>query len=96
MAHKVKSPTKTSLVLEALRSEILTEQQLRTKLPQCNANQICAALVHLKKRHAIGFLADEVTTLYYATPEADDRTKVVLERVEEEKGSRRRKSKQPK
>lgn len=92
MTRRLRVTTTTTLVLELLTREhdLLTQQQLRERLPQCNANQVSAALCHLVKRKAVGFLADDVTTLYYATPETDDRTKTVDERTPESKPRKRR------
>jgi hypothetical protein len=86
----------TALVFDLLKRDLLTEQQLRLRLPQCGSNQISAALVYLQKRKAIGFLADEVTTLYYATPETDDRSTVHEEYAPHTKPRRARRSMFPK
>lgn len=91
MRHK--QTTVTTLVLELLSTDLLTQAQVRERLPQCNANQVSAALIHLHKRHAIGFIADEKTTLWYATPDTDDRIKRVDERAPETKPRRKRSSK---
>lgn len=90
----LRSPSATALVFALLQCDLLTERQLRTKLPQCGANQISAALVYLAKRHAVAFLADAVTTLYYATPETDDRTKTIEEYTPHKKPGRTRRAAQ--
>lgn len=88
----IRVPAVTFLVFELLRRDLLTQEQLRKRLPQANGNQVSAALSHLVKHRAVAFLADEVTTLYYATPDTDNR---VYTREESPTGvtKRRRKSK---
>ena len=86
-----KRPTWTSLILEALTKadDFMTAQQLCVATG-ANINQVSAALHHLRKRHAVDCLASDNQLFWFATPEGDDRERVVEERRPEEPGTRRR------
>jgi len=86
-----KKPTWTCRVMETLtgREDFMTAAQLRAALG-CNINQMSAALIHLRRRQAIDCVVEpNGVAWWFATPETDDRSKHVDERVPEEKGSRK-------
>jgi len=86
-------PSKTSLVLKALEAadDFVTAAQLvKTMAAIANPNQISAALHHLKNRHAVDCMESDGSLWWYTTPDLDDRTKTVDERVVEENPRRRR------
>lgn len=83
-------PTWTHLVFEYLRvsDDFVTTAQIKAAV-NGNFNQIGAALSHLHKRKAVDFMVAEGVTYWFATPDTDNRSKQVEERVPEEPGSRR-------
>ena len=92
-----KEPTFTHLVLEQLRvaDDFVTVRQLMSAIPELNYNRASASLAHLYKGHAIDMIVSDGNTYWYATPELDDRTKRLEEKVREEPGSRNRRGRQP-
>jgi hypothetical protein len=81
-----KEPTKTSIVLACLvtADDFITASQLIERLAgKANPNQVSASLHHLKKRHAIDCMESDGKLWWYSTPELDDRSKIVEEKVVE-------------
>lgn len=73
------------------RDDFLTYPQVVEALPECNRNQVAAALSHLRKYKAAGAVPDDHGLLWwYATPDTDTRTKQVEQRVKEQPGNRTR------
>lgn len=88
-----KRPTWTSLILEALTKadDFMTAKQLGMAVGATH-NQVSAALHHLRNRHAVDCLASDDQLFWFATPDSDDRERVVEERRPEEPGTRRRRA----
>lgn len=89
-------PTWTALFLKALqaRDDFMTLPQLRTATG-ANGDQATATLHHLCRRKAVSAMNSDGVLWFYATPESDERTKTLDERVPEEPGSRNRKKRAP-
>jgi hypothetical protein len=88
-----RQPSKTLLVLQALKQadDFVTAKQLGELLAtKVNGNQLSAALFHLKNRHAVDCMESDGKLWWFTTPETDDRTKTVDERVVEDKPRRKR------
>ena len=88
-----KQPTWTALTLAALESRpdnFMTAAQLRAATG-ATRNQQSAALIHLRKRHAVDCVVEpDGVAWWFATTAYDDRTKHVDERCPEEPGNRHR------
>ena len=84
-------PTWTYLVEQALKEadDFMSLAQLVEKTGAAY-NQATAALSHLRKRRAVDSLESGGALWWFATPNTDNRSKTVEERVPEEPGSRRR------
>lgn len=87
-----KRPTWTSLVFEALvRANDFASVPMLMAATRGTVNQVTAALSHLAKRHAVeSVVGPDGKLWWFATPDYDDRIRVVEERVPEEPGNRRR------
>jgi hypothetical protein len=76
-----KEPTATTLVLTALRAvdDFMDRRMLRVALPGVKHDQIGAALIHLRKHHAVDVVIehDGVGWWYAAAPANDNRSRVV-------------------
>lgn len=92
---KHKEITHTTRVLEALirADDFRTTRQLKA-LTGGDYNQIGAALSHLKKHRAADCLTCEGELWWFATPESDDRSRHVDERVLESVPRRTRRKRQ--
>lgn len=92
--RKLKEPTSTSIVEETLRTldDFVTAPQLRdlTGLDTCH---LSASLCHLRKYSAADCIDADGQLYWYATPDTDVRTKVLLERTPESKPRRTRRTK---
>lgn len=88
-----KKPTWTYLALKQLEAQpdnFMTTAQLRSSTG-ANCGQMSAALIHLRKRHAIDCVIEpDGVAWWFATTQYDDRCKCFDARVIEELGSRRR------
>ena len=88
-----KKPTWTYLVLKHLEAQpdnFMTAAQLRSSAG-ANCDQMSAALIHLRKRHAIDCVVEpDGVAWWFATTQYDDRCRHCDERVIEELGHRRR------
>lgn len=88
-----KRPTHTRLVFEALVRwpqdfASVSDLVLHTG---STFNQVSAALHHLRKRHAVDVVVErDGTGWWFATPGDDDRTRVLNERVPEDRPRRPR------
>jgi hypothetical protein len=69
----MKQTTINQRICDALAVDLLTEEQLRAKIADRDPGSVHNCLVYLLQVKAIGFLADGVTTLYFATPDTDQR-----------------------
>ena len=88
-----REPSKVSIVLRALveADDFITAAQLIQRLVgKANVNQISASLHHLRNRHAVASMESDGKLWWYSTPEHDDRSKKVDERVVEVDRRRRR------
>jgi len=92
--NRDKQPTWTCRVMELLTKtdDFMTARQIRVAIG-ANENQVSAALIHLRRRHAVDCVEQDNALWWYATPETDDRVKRVDERVPEEPGTRCRRGK---
>lgn len=83
---KHKEPTKCSLVEEALRraDDFLTCQQVAA-LAGVTTHQAGSSLIHLRNRKAAESVESQGKLFWMATPQSDDRVRVVEERRPEEK-----------
>lgn len=94
MTPRIKVPTCTTLVLEALRraDDFMTLAMIResTGLDTCHAS---ASLHHLRKHKAIECMESDGQLWWYATPDTDDRSRSLDERTPENKPRKPRKSK---
>lgn len=86
MTKKMKQPTATTLVLEALirADDFRTSRQLQAEL-QLDTNHVSAALCHLAKHKAVEFVEADSSLWWFATPETDTRSRVVDERAPEDR-----------
>lgn len=84
-------PTCTSVVLAFLvrLDSFATAPQIRTQTG-LNVNQVSAALHHLRNRRAVNCMEDGGHLWWYATPQEDNRTFVLDERVPESKPRNRK------
>lgn len=91
-----KAPTWTSLVEEALRKadDFMGAEALRAATG-ANPRQLSAALHHLRQRRAVDSVESSCRLWWFATPELDNRARVVEERRPEDPGTRRRGRKAP-
>ncbi len=91
MSRKLKVPTATTLVLDALvrADDFLTAKQLQavTRLDVCH---VSAALHHLRKYRAAACIEQPDALWWFATCEDDLRTRTVEERVPESRRRNRR------
>lgn len=88
-----REPSKVSIVLRTLieADDFITAAQLIVKLHgRVNVNQISASLHHLRNRHAASCMESDGKLWWYSTPDLDDRSKKVDERVVEVDPRRRR------
>lgn len=85
-------PTWTSLVEKALvESDDFMNMEQIVAATRASINQVSAALSHLAKRKAVEPVVGGNDKLWwFATPDTDDRSKKVEQRVPEEKGTRNR------
>ena len=91
-----KEPCWTKLVLDALRGcdDFLSYAMLR-KITGASPTQVSAACHHLRKRHAVDCVIEvDGVAWWYATPDDDDRSRVVTERAPEVNPRKRRTRKQ--
>lgn len=93
---KHKEETTTTRVLRVLRDadEFLTLEQLITMTTRTR-NQVWAAVIHLRDRHAVGVIAQQergraVSYWYALPPEEDGRVRVIEERTPESCPRKRR------
>lgn len=93
---KCKEETTTTRVLRVLRAadEFLTLEQLIT-ITTRTRNQVWAAVVHLRARHAIDVIAQlerghAVSYWYALPPHEDTRSKIIEERAPEARSRKRR------
>lgn len=95
MVRKLKETTSTHIVLQYLINldDFATAKQIQ-QATGVSGNRVGAALHELRKYKAVGVEDVQGTLYWYATPDSDTRMRTVLERVPEEPGSRKRKSKQ--
>jgi len=91
-----KEETTTTRVLRVLREadEFMTVDQLIAATRRTR-NQVWAAVIHLRDRHAIGVIAQQersatISYWYVLPPEQDARTKTVEERALESRPRKRR------
>jgi hypothetical protein len=92
VGQAVKQPTWTTLALELLigREDFMTTVQVAREIG-ATYNQACAALVHLRKRHAIDCVIErDGVAWWFATPDYDDRLLTHDERKPETKPRKRR------
>lgn len=85
-------PTWTHLVLDRLitADDFMTAKQLQLAVGSQNLDQITAALAHLREHRAVDSTQSGGHLWWFATPDGDNRTRQVHERVEEPKGNRGR------
>lgn len=81
---KMKERTATTLVMDALlrADDFRTGRQLMDEL-KLDTNHVSAALCHLRKYSAVDCVEGEDALWWFATPENDQRTKVLRERTPE-------------
>jgi hypothetical protein len=89
-----KEPTSTSVVL----AELCGADDFRSMKQLCahtrlNVHRVSAALHHLHNRKCVAFISDAGGVWWYATPECDDRSRVVEQRAPELKPRKQRKGK---
>jgi hypothetical protein len=90
---RFKETTSTCRVMDALvrADDFMTSRQLQAALG-LNCNRVSAALFHLRKYKAAEAMEADGTLWWFATPDADTRTRVVEERTPEcRRRNRRRK-----
>lgn len=91
---KSKQTTWTTLILELLRQtdDFMNRRQIKARVLGINDNQLSAALLHLRKRHAVDVIIQpDGEGWWYPLPEQDDdRTYTVEERTLESKPRKRR------
>lgn len=91
----MKPPTITSCVEKVLRSEgieFITMREVCEALPDCNINQVSAALHHLRSRHAADVVIQKGIGYWFGTFEYDNRSATVDFREPEKKPRKPRKS----
>lgn len=94
-ARRHREPTTTSLVFaELMMDDLLTNAELARRTGR-TVNQVSAATFSLVAARAIDWLTiDGMTRHFFATPEADVRTRVVNERVPESTPRKQRRRRQ--
>lgn len=88
-----KEPTFTSIVENWMKQQddFVTLDQIKAGTT-LNTNRVSACLTHFYRRKVVDFIVSDGKTYWYATPDTDDRTRVVEEKVPEEQGSRKPRS----
>ena len=82
MTRHAKDPTCTSLVEAVLvvADDFKTVRQLAAET-RCTFDQVGAALHHMLRHQAVSFISDASGTWWYATPQTDNRIRVVAQRT---------------
>lgn len=94
---RLMKPTATNLVLAALRArdDFMNQPQIREALPGVSANEISAALYHLRNHRAVDVVVepDGEGWWFALPPEYDNRMRTIAEVPQGVKRNRRKKAK---